>query len=228
MSDDLPTRHDGFSTRAIRAATRPPDVRQQPNAVPIYQSATFSADDAAELGDILSDRVPGYAYARIDHPTGAAMAAAIAEIEGAEAGYPFASGMAAIHAALLASLSAGDHVVATRAIYGSSQTLLTRVFGRLGVEIVLRRPHGPRCGRRRLHRPDAGALPRDHLQPDDRRRRPVPAWSRLAHERGVARHRRQHVRLAVPLPAAELGADLVVGVVHEVARRPLATSSPEP
>jgi len=134
MSEDPISRHDGFSTRAIRAASTPPVVRQQPNAVPIYQSATFSAADAGELGDILADRAPGYAYGRLDHPTGSAMAAAVAELEGAEAGYPFASGMGAIHASLLASLSAGDHVVATRAIYGSTQALLQRVLARLGVE----------------------------------------------------------------------------------------------
>ncbi|MBA2254238.1 MAG: aminotransferase class I/II-fold pyridoxal phosphate-dependent enzyme [Chloroflexi bacterium] len=134
MSEDTTSQSNGFSTRAIRAASTAPVMRQRPNAVPIYQSATFSAEDAGELGDILGDRVPGYAYARIDHPTGAAMASAIAELEGAEAGHPFASGMAAIHAALLASLSAGDHVVATRAIYGSTQALLQRVLARFGID----------------------------------------------------------------------------------------------
>jgi cystathionine beta-lyase/cystathionine gamma-synthase len=143
MSEDLPTGRLGFSTRAIAAASAPPAVHQTPTAVPIYQSATFSADDAAELGDILADRVAGYAYARIDHPTGAAMAAAIATLEGAEAGHPFASGMAALHAALVASVSAGDHVVATRAIYGSTQTLLTRVLSRFGVAATFVDPTDP-------------------------------------------------------------------------------------
>jgi methionine-gamma-lyase len=60
-------------------------VRQVANSVPIYQAATFAAEDSAELGDILADRKPGYAYARIDNPTASAMAAAVAELEGAEA-----------------------------------------------------------------------------------------------------------------------------------------------
>ncbi len=125
----------GFSTRAIRAATRAPRVDQQPNAVPIYQSATFSAATAAELGAVATGQLPGYAYSRLANPTTTALAAAIAELEGAEAGFVLASGMAAIHAALLTLLSAGDRIVATRAIYGSTRSLLDRQFGRLGVTI---------------------------------------------------------------------------------------------
>ncbi len=123
----------GFSTRAIRAATTPPRVDQRSNAVPLYLSATFSSVDAEELGSILTGRRPGYAYARIDNPTGAALADALAEMEGAEAARVFASGMGAIHAALSSVLRAGDRVLATTAIYGSTRSLLINHFGRLGV-----------------------------------------------------------------------------------------------
>ena len=76
MSHPRPPRSAGFGTRAISAATRAPRVDQAPDAVPIYQAVTFSAEDSAELGDILGDRKPGYSYSRIDNPTSAAMAAA--------------------------------------------------------------------------------------------------------------------------------------------------------
>jgi len=128
---DRPSR--GFATRAVRAATTPPAVNQRPNAVPLYLSASFSAADAEELGSILTGTTPGYAYARIENPTGAALADAIAEVEGAEAARVFASGMAAVHAALAAVLQAGDRVLATTAIYGSTRSLLVNQFGRLGV-----------------------------------------------------------------------------------------------
>jgi methionine-gamma-lyase len=133
---DRPTSSRGFATRAIAAATRAPRVDQRPNAVPIYQAVTFSAEDAEELGAISTGRAPGYSYARLGNPTGNALAGAMAELEGAEAGNVFASGMAAIHAALLSVLTAGDRVVATRAIYGSTRTLLTGRFGRLGIEVA--------------------------------------------------------------------------------------------
>jgi len=123
----------GFSSRAILAATRAPEMRQRPTAVPIYQSATFATDDAEELAEILAGG-RGYTYARIDNPTAAAMAAAVAELEGAESGFAFGSGMAAIHAALLATVRAGDRIVSTRAVYGSTRTFFDRMLARLGVQ----------------------------------------------------------------------------------------------
>lgn len=123
----------GFSTRAIRAASRVPRVDQHPSSVPIYQSVTFDARDAAELGAILVGEQAGYAYSRIDNPTTAALGAAVAELEGAEDGFAFASGMGAIHAAIVSTVSAGDRIVASSAVYGSTRDLLTEVLGRLGV-----------------------------------------------------------------------------------------------
>ena len=64
-----PMKRAGFSTRAIRAAHRIPPVDQRPTSVPIYQTVTFSSDDAEELGAVLTGRVPGYAYSRMDNPT---------------------------------------------------------------------------------------------------------------------------------------------------------------
>jgi methionine-gamma-lyase len=124
----------GFSTRAIHAATRSPRVAEQPYNVPIYQTVTFATDDAETLGDVLNDRRAGYAYARLDNPTAAAMARAIAEVAGADEGFAFGSGMAAIHAALVSLVGAGDRIVASAALYGSTRALLTEVLGRFGVE----------------------------------------------------------------------------------------------
>jgi cystathionine gamma-synthase/O-acetylhomoserine (thiol)-lyase len=125
-----------FSTRAILAATRTPEVTQTPSAVPIYQSAAFSASDADELGAVLTGTQPGYAYSRIDNPTTAALGAAIADLEGAEAGLSFATGMAAIHAAILSTVKAGQTIVATQALYGTTRDLLVRVLGNLGIATV--------------------------------------------------------------------------------------------
>jgi cystathionine beta-lyase/cystathionine gamma-synthase len=123
----------GFATRAIKAASRSPRVDQKPTAVPIYQSATFAAGDADELGDILSETHPGYAYSRTDNPTISALGAAVAELEGAEAGYALATGIAAIHATLVSLVESGDRIVAGRLMYGSTRMLLGGVLGRLGI-----------------------------------------------------------------------------------------------
>jgi cystathionine beta-lyase/cystathionine gamma-synthase len=123
----------GFATRAIRAAHRLPVVDQSPTSVPIYQTVTFASEDAEELGAVATRAIPGYAYGRLDNPTVVAFAAAVAELEGADAGFAFASGMGAIHAALGTVLTAGDRVVATQASYGTTRALLTGVYSRLGV-----------------------------------------------------------------------------------------------
>jgi methionine-gamma-lyase len=125
----------GFATRAIRAAHRLPAVEQAPTSVPIYQSVTFSAADAEELGAVTTRQVAGYSYGRLDNPTVAAFAAAVAELEGGEAGFAFASGMAAIHAAIGTLVSAGDRIVATNSSYGTTRAQLLTVFARLGVRI---------------------------------------------------------------------------------------------
>ena len=77
----------GFSTRAIRAASRTPKFEQEPTTVPIFQTATFRSADAEELAEVLQDRRPGYAYSRIDNPTARALADAVAEAESIAAAY---------------------------------------------------------------------------------------------------------------------------------------------
>ena len=123
----------GFSTRAIRAASLAPAFDQEATAVPIYQTATFRAADADELADVLLGNVAGYAYSRIDNPTSAALGAAAAELEGAQEGFAFGSGMAAVFAAVASQVAAGDEIVTGSALYGSTQALFTRRFARLGV-----------------------------------------------------------------------------------------------
>lgn len=136
-SDDLSR---GFGTRAIKAATRAPRVEQQPAAVPIYQSATFHAEDVDDYAQLVGFEKPGYTYARLENPTADAMAGAFAEMHGAEAGFAFGSGMAAIHAALVALVKSGDRIVCTRAVYGSTRALMERVLAPLGVEVVFVEP----------------------------------------------------------------------------------------
>ncbi len=107
--------------------------------LPVYRTAAFAFDSAAEYADLLGDRRPGYSYSRVDNPTADTFAAAVAALEGAGVdvpvvAQPFASGMAAISTVLLALCSAGDHVVAPAALYGGTYGVLTHVLARFGVE----------------------------------------------------------------------------------------------
>src|SRR4029453_9761966 len=113
------SRDQGFSTRAIRAAHRLPAVDQRPTSVPIYQTVTFSSEDATERGGGLTGARPGSPSSAVYNPTVAALGRAVAEIEGAEDGVAFASGMAAIHAALISLVSAGDRILPPHPPYGT-------------------------------------------------------------------------------------------------------------
>lgn len=124
---------DGFTTRAIRAATRVPRVDQPPSSVPIYQAATFASADADELSAVTTGNQPGYVYARLGNPTVDALADAFAVLHAADDGFAAATGMAAIHLAVASQVRAGDRIVATRALYGTTRSLLSSVLARGGV-----------------------------------------------------------------------------------------------
>ena len=123
----------GFSTRAIRAASRIPDAPQPPVNVPIYASATFEVADAAELAELLEFSRPGHSYSRYSNPTHSALEAAVAELEGAEAAVSTASGMAAVHGAMLSVLRTGDEVVVPAAVYGGIVGIAQAVLERSGI-----------------------------------------------------------------------------------------------
>jgi cystathionine beta-lyase/cystathionine gamma-synthase len=123
----------GFSTRAIKAAGRVPDAPQPPVNVPIYATTTFEVSDAAELGDLLEFGRPGHSYTRYSNPTHEALESALAELEGGEMALSTASGMAAIHAAMLSILESGDELLMPQALYGGTLGLATAVLDRSGI-----------------------------------------------------------------------------------------------
>jgi cystathionine beta-lyase/cystathionine gamma-synthase len=123
----------GFATRAIRAASRVPDAPQPPVNVPIYATSTFEVGSAEELAELLEFARPGHSYSRYSNPTHAALEAALAELEGAEACLVTASGMAAIHAAFLSVLASGDEVIVPRAVYGGVVGLARAILDRSGI-----------------------------------------------------------------------------------------------
>ena len=130
----------GFSTRAVHAP--PARLDQQPSSVPIHLASTFRFETSEDYAETISFRRPGSTYSRgYGNPTVEAFEAAIADLEGTEAAFGFASGMAAIHAVFVASTGAGDRIVASRELYGGTYSLFTRIGARFGVEVDLVDPH---------------------------------------------------------------------------------------
>ena len=125
-----------FSTRAVHAGERAPRPDYTPVVTPIHPSVGFVYDSMDDLDAIFATTREGYVYPRYGSPTVAAFEAAIADLEGGEAAHAFASGMAAIHVALLAAgVRAGTSVVAAMDLYGATFTLLQRLLTELGAAV---------------------------------------------------------------------------------------------
>lgn len=123
-------------TQAVHAGERSPRPDFTPVVTPIYNSVGYLYDSMDQLDAVFAAEREGYVYPRYGTPTNAALERAVATLEGGEAALSFASGMAAIHAALLATgLEAGQAVVAAQDVYGASYALLSNLFTALGVRV---------------------------------------------------------------------------------------------
>ncbi len=113
-------------TIAIRAGISDDD--QSALVSPIYQTTTFAQHDVGGS--------PAFCYSRTGNPSRTTLESALAQLEAAPHALAFSSGMSAVHA-LLSSLSTGDHVVASRDLYGGCFRLFTKVFARFGITFTL-------------------------------------------------------------------------------------------
>jgi cystathionine beta-lyase/cystathionine gamma-synthase len=132
----------GFSTRAIHDAELPGGIAEQPVSPPIWLTSDYLFEGLDHYADVINERRPGYVYGRYGNPTHVALHAVLASLEGAEASWSFASGMAAVHTALTSLVRAGEHVVAQRTVYGGTYALLTQVLPRYGIEVSFVDPEG--------------------------------------------------------------------------------------
>lgn len=119
-------------------------------APPIYQTAAFSAEDAHTFAAGAVEPRGKDFYTRFGNPNHAQVAAVVAELEGAEAGMVTASGMAAITTAVLALVSAGDHVIGQKSTYGGTASVLLNLLPRLGVSTTLVDQRDPEAFERAL------------------------------------------------------------------------------
>ncbi|MDD2861165.1 MAG: O-succinylhomoserine sulfhydrylase [Acidiphilium sp.] len=107
------------------------------NAEALFLTSGFVYDDAEQAAATFRGEVAHYQYSRFGNPTVSMLEARLAAIEGAEACRATATGMAAVHAAILCHVKAGDRVVASRALFGSCHWIVTTLLPRYGIETVL-------------------------------------------------------------------------------------------
>ena len=113
-----------------------PAADYTPVATPIWPAASYVYESMNDLDAVFGGEKQGYVYSRYASPTVSAFEAAVASLEGAEAAQAYSSGMAGIHACLLAAgARAGTSVVAALDIYGATYTLLRSLLDSLGVGV---------------------------------------------------------------------------------------------
>lgn len=123
------------ATRFVHAGERRNAPSGVPASTPIYATSSFIFERVEDIDRIVEGEVSDYVYSRYGNPTVAAFEEAMAELENGEFAYAYGSGMAALHAALLAcELSSGSVVLASRDLYGSTFELLYSVFGAFGIK----------------------------------------------------------------------------------------------
>src|ERR1700741_2598451 len=109
-----------------------------PVATPIYASVTYTYGSMAEIDKVFGGEIPGYVYSRYANPTLTALEKAMHALEGGFAASAFGSGMAALHAGLLAcDIASGVTVLASQDLYGATIGLLNTVFTTFNVETIM-------------------------------------------------------------------------------------------
>ena len=112
------------ATRAVHVGERPSRPEFTPVVTPIYPGAAYVYEDLEEMDAALGGAEGKYVYTRYGNPTSSALETVIADLEGTSSAVAFASGMAAVHAAITTSVAAGQAIVASRDLYGASYSML--------------------------------------------------------------------------------------------------------
>ena len=112
----------------------------EPRVVPIVQSTTYKYESSQKMGDLFDLKDSGYFYTRLANPTNDAVANKICQLEGGVAAILTSSGQAANFYAILNIAKAGDHVIASSAIYGGTYNLIAKTMKDMGIESTFVEP----------------------------------------------------------------------------------------
>ena len=121
-----------FETAAIRNQTERTQFSE--HSTPLYLTSSFVFDDAEEMRASFAEEKERNLYSRFTNPNTSEFVNKIVSMEGAEAGYAFATGMSAIFSTFAALLSAGDHIVSCRSVFGSSHSMFTKFLPKWDIE----------------------------------------------------------------------------------------------
>lgn len=132
LSTDNHQPSTNFETFAIRTQTERTQFDE--HSTPLYLTSSFIFQDAEDMRASFAEEKPKNLYSRFSNPNVTEFTDKIAKMEGAEAGYAFATGMAAIYSTFATLLNAGDHIVSCQSVFGSTHTLFTKYFPKWNIE----------------------------------------------------------------------------------------------
>jgi cystathionine gamma-synthase/methionine-gamma-lyase len=123
-------------TRAVHAGERTGKPDFQPVSTPVYHTVGFLYEDLKDLDAVFGNEREGYVYTRYGNPTNSALEEALTTLEEGEAALTFGSGMAAVHASLLAAgVKSETSLVSAYDVYGATYAVCSRLFPELGVRV---------------------------------------------------------------------------------------------
>ncbi|MHC5361156.1 trans-sulfuration enzyme family protein [Myroides sp. LJL110] len=131
MNADLNQDDFCFETKAIRTQT--PKSQNNEHSAPIYLTSSFVFDTAEDMRAVFAEEVQKHSYSRYTNPNQDELVNKIAQMEKAEAGFAFSTGMAGVYCSLFPLLVPGDHIVSCSNIFGSTTSLFTNLFPQWGV-----------------------------------------------------------------------------------------------
>jgi O-acetylhomoserine (thiol)-lyase len=135
-------RNIGFDTLSLHAGQKP-DPSTGARAVPIYQTTSYVFKDVDQASSLFDAARAGHVYSRISNPTVAILEERVAALEGGVGAVATASGMAAIHLAIVTLMGAGSHIVSSRSLYGGTHNLLAYTLPRFGIDTTFVDPRDP-------------------------------------------------------------------------------------
>ncbi len=121
-----------FETQAVRTQTGKTQFLE--HSTPMYLTSGFVFEDAEEMRAAFAEEKERNLYSRFSNPNTTEFVDKICKMEGAEDGYAFATGMAAVFSTFAALLDAGDHIVSARSVFGSTHTLFTKYFPKWNID----------------------------------------------------------------------------------------------
>lgn len=197
-----------FDTLSLHAGQQP-DPTTGARATPIYQTASYVFRDTDYAAGLFNIERAGHVYSRLSNPTNAVLEERIAALEGGVGAIATSSGQAALHLAIVTIVSAGEHIVSSRSIYGGSHNLLDYTLPRFGIEATFVDPRDPDAFRDAIQ-PNTRLIFGETLGNPGLEVLNIPLVAEIAHDAGLPVLIDSTFTTPYLCKPFELGADLVI------------------